>query len=129
MLYPFPSPVILSHISGSCPQSFTSNFDAVMVFSGTDLHRWIPDSHTSLAVFLPTAARLFSFFAHSEYLSASTYWLFTLVSDIALNMHYFYFAYRCLSKSLTTLPFTASSASSVFASLNPRILAPTCHQT
>jgi hypothetical protein len=53
-------------------------------------------THISLAVFLPTAVsacpRLFSCFAHSEYLLATTFWLFTLVSDIVLNIHYFYFA-------------------------------------
>jgi hypothetical protein len=44
VLYYFLPPVILSHISVSCSQPFISNFDAVMVFSGTDLHRWIPDT-------------------------------------------------------------------------------------
>ncbi|KIM89649.1 hypothetical protein PILCRDRAFT_192230 [Piloderma croceum F 1598] len=61
-----------------------------------DLIPHIHRDHTSLAVFLPTAVsacpRLFSCFAHSEYHSATTFWIFTLVSDILLNIHYFNFA-------------------------------------
>ena len=65
---------------------------------GTDLRRWVPDRdpHTSLAVFLSTTVSAcrhllsFSCFTRSEYHS-TTFWLFTLVSDIVLNIQYLYF--------------------------------------